>query len=183
MKIIDLKADNTKAIKQCAELLVESFRDNWPDAWPTSEDALEEVQASLAEDRLSRIAIDDAGDVLGWIGAIEQYDGKVWELHPLAVSPQHRRKGIGRALVDDLESCVKRRGGITLWLGTDDENNQTTLGGIDLYPNVLERVMNIRKLRNHPFEFYQKLGFVITGVMPDANGWGKPDIFMAKRVG
>lgn len=27
-----------------------------------------------------------------------------------------------------------------------------------------------------------EVGFVIVGVMPDANGWGKPDIFMAKRV-
>jgi len=33
-----------------------------------------------------------------------------------------------------------------------------------------------------PFEFYQKCGFVIVGVVPDANGLGKPDILMAKRV-
>jgi len=26
------------------------------------------------------------------------------------------------------------------------------------------------------------MGFVIVGVLPDANGFGKPDIFMAKRV-
>jgi len=33
------------------------------------------------------------------------------------------------------------------------------------------------------YEFYQKLGFVIVGVMPDANSFGKPDIYLAKRVG
>jgi len=33
------------------------------------------------------------------------------------------------------------------------------------------------------YEFYQKLGFVIVGVMPDANSVGKPDIYLAKRVG
>jgi aminoglycoside 6'-N-acetyltransferase I len=29
---------------------------------------------------------------------------------------------------------------------------------------------------------YQKCGFLIVGVMPDANGPGKPDILMAKRI-
>jgi len=58
----------------------------------------------------------------------------------------------------------------------------TTLGNTDLYPNVVDHIAHIKNLRRHPYEFYQKLGFVIVGVMPDANGWGKPDIIMAKRV-
>lgn len=182
MKIVDLTSENRQAIEQCAQLLVDGFRENWPEAWPTIESALETVHESLDEDRLSRVAIDDADNVLGWIGGIEQYDGRVWELHPLVVRETHRRHGIGRALVSDLEACVRERGGLTLWLGTDDESDQTTLAGVDLYPNVLEHVLKIRNLRDHPFEFYQKLGFVIVGVMPDANGFGKPDIFMAKRI-
>jgi aminoglycoside 6'-N-acetyltransferase I len=36
--------------------------------------------------------------------------------------------------------------------------------------------------RDHPTAFYQKLGFQIVGVMPDANGIGKPDIIMAKDI-
>jgi aminoglycoside 6'-N-acetyltransferase I len=39
----------------------------------------------------------------------------------------------------------------------------------------------MKNLRGHPYGFYQKLGFSIVGVMPDANGFGKPDIYMAKR--
>ena len=62
------------------------------------------------------------------------------------------------------------------------EDNRTKRSGVDLYPNLFERVAGIRNLRGHPYEFYQKLGFVIVGVIPDANGLGKPDILMAKRL-
>ena len=119
---------------------------------------------------------------MGWIGGIKQYDGNVWELHPLVVRSDCRGKGIGRALVADLEERVRERGGLTLWVGTDDEDNMTTLAGVNLYPNVFEHIAKIKNLRNHPYEFYQKCGFAIVGVVPDANGLGKPDIYMAKPV-
>ena len=68
-------------------------------------------------------------------------------------------------------------------LGSDDETNMTSLSGIDLYPDVWRHVQQIRNLRRHPYTFYQKCGFVIVGVVPDANGFGKPDILLAKQVG
>jgi aminoglycoside 6'-N-acetyltransferase I len=182
VQIVDLLASDEQKILQIARLLVEGFKQHWPDAWPDINAAVEEVQASFGVDRISRIAVDDNGQVLGWIGGIRQYDGNVWELHPLVVKTEFRRQGIGRSLVADLAVEAKNRGGIVLWVGTDDEDNQTTLSGIDLYPNVWEHVAKIRNLRGHPYEFYQKMGFAIVGVMPDANGIGKPDIFMAKRL-
>lgn len=95
---------------------------------------------------------------------------------------EFRGRGIGRSLVFDLEKQVKQRGGLILWVGTDDEDNQTTLGGINFYEHLWENITKIKNLRNHPYEFYQKVGFIIVGVMPDANGLGKPDIYMAKKV-
>jgi aminoglycoside 6'-N-acetyltransferase I len=183
MTIIDLRPDDEQAIQQAAALLVEGFRQHWPDAWPDMDSALKEVREMLAADRLCRAAIDQDGTLLGWIGGIPQYDGNVWELHPLVVKPDRQGQGIGRALVADLEDRVHERGGLTITLGTDDEDGMTTLAGIDLYPNVWEHIARIKNLRGHPYEFYQKLGYVITGVMPDANGPGKPDILMSKRVG
>lgn len=182
MKIIDLQSNDEVAIQQVAILLVEDFKEHWPDAWPDLESALQEVHESFEPDRISRIAIDESETVLGWIGGIRQYDGNVWELHPLVVKPGYQRQGIGRALVTDLEEQVREQGGLTLWLGTDDEDGMTTLAGVNLYPNVWDHLAQIKNLRSHPYEFYQKLGFVIVGVMPDANGPGKPDIYMAKRV-
>ena len=34
----------------------------------------------------------------------------------------------------------------------------------------------------HALEFYRKLGYTLIGVVPDANGYGNPDILMAKRL-
>ena len=182
MRIINIKPDDKEIIRQIADLLVEGFREHSPNAWPDMDAALSEVRESFGADRISRVAVEGSGNVLGWNGGIRQYDGHVWELHPLVVHRDHQGKGIGRALVADLEEQVRERGCITLWLGTDDEDNLTTLSEVDLYPNVLGHLAGIKNLRGHPYEFYQKLGFVIVGVMPDANGLGKPDIFMAKRI-
>jgi aminoglycoside 6'-N-acetyltransferase I len=179
--IVDLDPGEAEAIRQAAELLVEGFRDYWPDAWPTTDAALEEVRESLSEERISLVALDENGAVLGWIGGLPSYGGNVWELHPLVVRSSVRRRGVRSALVADLEARVRERGGLTIWLGTDDESGMTSLSGVDLYPDVLEHLANIENLYGHPYEFYRRLGFSIVGAMPDANGPGKPDIYMAKR--
>ena len=183
MNIISLLPENDHLIRQAAQLLVNGFKEHWPDVWPTLEDGLEDLHEMLQSERICRVAIDEQGHLLGIIGGVSQYDGHVWELHPLAVEPNMQGRGIGRALVEDFEEQVRLRGGLTITLGSDDDDNMTSLSGVDLYENLWDRVKNIRNLKNHPFEFYQKMGYVITGVVPDANGVGKPDILMSKRVG
>jgi aminoglycoside 6'-N-acetyltransferase I len=182
MKIITLTPTDEHLIRQVAQLLVDAFRAHWSNAWPTFEDGLEEANEMLEADRICRAAIDDEGNLLGVIGGIPQYDGHVWELHPLAVQTTIQGQGIGRALMMDFEEQVRQRGGLTITLGTDDEDEMTSLSNVDLYENTWEKIQNIQNLKNHPFTFYQKMGYVITGVMPDANGIGKPDILMSKRI-
>lgn len=182
MRIVDLHAEDEAAIQQVAAMLVAGFAEHWPAAWPDLEAAVAEVRESFGADHISRVAVDDDGTAVGWIGGAAAYHGHVWELHPLVVRRDRQGQGIGRALVADLEAQVRARGGITIWLGTDDEDDQTTLAGVNLFPNVLEQLTRIQNLRRHPYEFYQKQGYVIVGALPDANGLGKPDIFMAKSV-
>ncbi|HET9914107.1 MAG TPA: GNAT family N-acetyltransferase [Anaerolineales bacterium] len=182
MKIVALSPDNEHLIQQAAQLLVDAFREHWPDAWPTIEAGVEEVREMLETERICRVAMAENGKLLGIIGGIPGYDGHVWELHPLAVQPSAQGQGIGRVLVEDFEEQVRLRGGLTITLGSDDEDNMTSLAGVDLYENLWEKIRDIRNLKHHPFEFYQKMGYIITGVVPDANGIGKPDILMAKRV-
>lgn len=182
LTIVDLVRERADWIDAAAAMLVAGFRVHHPEAWPTQADAVEEVLESLAPDRVSRVAVTAEGALVGWIGAIPTYHGRVWELHPLVVSESSQGQGIGSALVRDLERLARTRGVHTIQLGTDDENNQTTLGGADVYPDVLGHLQRIRNLNRHPYEFYQKLGYSIVGMIPDANGLGKPDILMARRV-
>jgi aminoglycoside 6'-N-acetyltransferase I len=180
--IANLPADDDQAIEAAARLLVDGFQAHWPAAWPDLAAAREEVRAALEPEKLSRAAFDATGTLVGWIGALPAYGGRVWELHPLVVRADQKGQGVGRALVADLETQVATRGGLTIMLGTDDEDAMTSLSGVDLYPDVWPHIAAISNLRRHPYSFYQKCGFVIVGVIPDANGIGKPDILMAKRV-
>lgn len=174
MKIIDLSFHEDKSIQHAAELLLNCFEHSWS----TLEEAIEEVKESLGSDRISRVAIDEQGNLIGWISGVKQYEGNVWGMHPLVVNKSWQSKRIGTLLVDDFERRVSEKGGLTILLGTDDEDSSTSVGGIGIYNNL----QDIRNLKNHPFEFYQKVGYKIVGVIPDANGIGKPDILMAKRV-
>ncbi|HEX6370194.1 MAG TPA: GNAT family N-acetyltransferase [Longimicrobium sp.] len=183
VRIIPLRAEDREVVRQAAELLVEGFRADWPDAWPRIEDALAELATFATDDeRVAWAAVDAEGRVAGWIGAIRMYGGNVWELHPIVVHPGHRGRGMGRALVEFLADAAREAGAFTLWVGSDDEAGMTSLGGVDLYPGLLDHLRDIRNLRQHPFGFYQRLGFEIAGVVPDANGFGKPDILLARRL-
>jgi aminoglycoside 6'-N-acetyltransferase I len=183
IRIVDLTPDDPAQHIAVADVLVSGFSGTGAEVWQTREDALETVEESLEDDKISRVAVDDTGRVVGWISAVSTYDGWVWEIHPLVVHRDCQGQGIGRALVLDLEVQVRERGGMTVCLGTDDENGRTSIGGTDLYPDPLVAATRLRSHGSHPFEFYRKLGYAVVGVLPDANGYGKPDIFMAKRVG
>ena len=101
----------------------------------------------------------------------------------MVVRREYRRRGIGRALAAAFEAEACGRGALTATLGTDDDSGMTSLAGVDLYDDVPRHLADLRDLgRAHPFLFYRKLGYVVTGVMPDANGPGRPDIYMSKPL-
>ncbi|MDQ6800027.1 MAG: GNAT family N-acetyltransferase [Acidobacteriota bacterium] len=180
MRVVDLAEQPEKILVDAASLLVEEFDASY--GWPTLALAQEEVRRVISEGFARAITEEDV--LLGWIGGVPEYEGRVWELHPLVVRREHRRRGIGRSLVEAFEDETRIRGAYTVTLGTDDTSGMTSLSEVDLYADIPGHIGGARDLgKGHPFLFYQKLGYVVTGVMPDANGPGKPDIFMSKRVG
>ncbi len=180
MQISDLDLADRARCERCAQLLVDEFREIAPDAWPVIEKARETVDECL---RGGLVRVAREGDtILGWIGGQHAFS-RVWELHPLVVTRTEQKRGVGRALVADLEQIVAARGAMTLVLGSDDEVGLTSLAGVELYPDPLAHLARLEDRGGHAFTFYLKCGFVVTGVVPDANGFGQPDIHMAKRVG
>jgi aminoglycoside 6'-N-acetyltransferase I len=142
-----------------------------------------EVESFLGADpdRFALAAM-DGEQVLGWIGAVKGYSHSL-ELHPLVVDPPSHGQGIGRALVAALEMRAIADGYLALHLGTDDEVGGTSLFGAELFPDPLAKLATIAATPlGHPFFFYRKLGFEPVGLIPDANGFGKPDILMSKRL-
>jgi aminoglycoside 6'-N-acetyltransferase I len=175
--ISELDPADTASIAQIARMLTASF----PHWLAAVDEALAEVREAFAPDRVSLVA--RSGDeVLGWVGGIANYS-HAWELHPLVVRDDVRGSGVGRALVSALEARARARGALTLYLGTDDDGPEpgTSAGGVDLFPDPLAHAARLQAFA-HPAGFYRTLGFTVVGVIPDANGPGKPDILMAKRL-
>jgi aminoglycoside 6'-N-acetyltransferase I len=143
-----------------------------------------EVASFLGEnpERFALAALDDSR-LLGWVGAVRSYSHSL-ELHPLVIDPVMHRQGVGRLLVAALEARAAEEGFLAIHLGTDDEVGGTSLFGADGFPDALAKLATIAPTAlGHPFFFYRKLGFEPVGVIPDANGFGKPDLLMSKRVG
>ncbi len=167
--------------KQDAGAAAAMLVDLLPEGWPTLSKAGQELKEALSGRRIRRVAV-CGREVIGWVGGVEMYPKHVVELHPLVVRRDWHGRGVGRALVADFEERAKERGFTTILLGTDDERGQTSLAGRDLFPDPLAQLAAIEDRAGHPFAFYRKLGFALVGVVPDANGAGKPDIWMAKRI-
>ena len=178
VEIVAFETLNASQREQAADILHRALA-HMKSAY-SPEEAVEEVAKFDDEDRNAFAALDD-GKVIGWIGVTFVYDYS-WELHPLVVDPQNQKSGIGSALIAHLEDYARQDGVLNLYLATDDDYGGTNLSGIDLFPDPLAKLAAIEPVKGHPFTFYRKLGFSIVGILPDGNGFGQPDIMMAKRI-
>ncbi len=179
MQIINMAQANIAQIIQAAQILTDSI----PHGWPTLQDAKDEIR-ELMNQKNTLLAAVDNDIVIGWGGILAPvYNGNVFELHPLAVRGDMRKQGIGRAIVTALEDEARGQGGLTIYLGADDERDdgETSFANADLYDDLSGKISGFNA-GTHQSGFYLKLGYKIIGVMPDANGIGKPDIYFGKRL-
>ena len=91
----------------------------------------------------------EAGEVLGNLSLLPHYYGnqRIYLIANVAVRPEHRRRGIARALTQAALEEVQRRGQQETWLQVDENN----LGAVTLYREMgfIERMRRI-SWRTHP---------------------------------
>lgn len=168
--------------ESAAVILLRAFANLSP-MWRSISEARAEVATFFEDGDRSALAAIDGDTLVGWIGLIRTYS-HAFELHPVVVDPVRQRQGVGATLVQALEGLALSKGALTLYLGADDEFGGTSLFGADPFPDLLGSLAHIEtKGARHPLGFYIRVGFALAGIVPDANGLGKPDILLAKRLG
>ena len=173
--------ESQETMEQAVKLLLETFPQSgmWPDL--DEETAWEEVN-ECKDDQNICIGLKLENKLIGWLGLKPMYP-KTWELHPMAVKPEFQGKGYGKILINELEKIARKKGIIGIFAGSDDETNKTSLSEKEITKdNLFEEIKNVKNYGNHPFQFYQKCGFNIIGIIPNANGPNKPDILLWKDI-
>lgn len=182
IEIVEFNPTDEIRLAQAASILYDAM-EPVTDAWPTVEAALGEIlDLAKIKGGVVFLALDEEGEVCGLVAGQPRYTGHVMELHPIAVRPRSQRCGIGRALVAALEDAARKLAYTTILLGSEDETGQTSLAGKNLYPDPLEKLSAMEVKPASPVGFYRRLGYCVVGVVPDANGAGRPDIWMAKKI-
>ena len=181
MRIADLDATDELLLEKLARLTHGAGAVLAPNWLPTMDDAREEVFDATRAGHVTRVLLDDDTNPLGWVSIVHAY-GAVWEIHPLLVHVEHHRMGHGARLLADIESLAASRGAGVLFVSTSDEIGATSLAGRDLYRDPLGALANIRIDPSHALGFWLHMGYTLVGVLPDAEGPGKPSIHLAKRA-
>ncbi|HXU99863.1 MAG TPA: GNAT family N-acetyltransferase [Caulobacteraceae bacterium] len=178
-RIVDFATLGKDQLAQAARILRQALPG--PMAYKGPGEAEAEVAKVLGDPARFGFAALVGDEVAGWIGAARGYSHSL-ELHPLAVDPASQRTGVGRALVAALEARARAEGFLAIHLGADDDFGGTSLFGQDVFGEVLATAGQVTADERHPLGFYRRCGFEVVGLIPDANGPGKPDILMAKRI-
>jgi len=180
--IINLKTADKKTKEEAIRILHNTFSDKGLTVWNTIKKARDELTECTKKNCIC-LGFVKKGKLIGWIGLRPLYNKITYELHPLVIKKEEQFKGIGTFLLKEIEKTARKKGILNIVLGTDDETGSTSLSQADLSRvDIFDAIKSIKNLNQHPYEFYQKNGYIITGIVPDANGPNKPDILMWKKL-
>ena len=181
MEIHDESFDtsNQLMVERLAEITFAAFKENAPEWLPTLDLARQQITSAASLGRLGRVILAQ-DQIAGWVGIVK--GRRIWEIHPIAIAIDQQYQGLGHILVEDVARLAKTAGALTLFASTSDEVGTTNLFGQNIYADPASAIKGIRATGRNPFEFWQHAGFTVVGLMPDAEGIGKPAIHLARRL-
>lgn len=143
MKIVNMTADHVASVAELEKLC---FRDPWSEKSVASE-----LNNPLS---LWLVALEDGG-VVGYVGSQTVMDET--DMMNVAVHPDHRRKGIGQQLIDELVRRLEKQGSVSLTL-------------------------EVRASNEPAKQMYEKLGFAIAGRRPNYYRNPKEDALILRKM-
>ncbi len=176
--LAELDADQLEVL---AHVTFAAAREHSPVWMPDLDAARGELTDAREPQKIGRVLLDATGQPIAWVTAVPDW-GDVWELNPLIVGIEHQGSGHGQRLVSEIEQLVAARGARTMTAFTSDTIGATSLADCDLYDNTFARLAAVEIRRPHALGFLQHVGYRIVGVVPDAEGPGKPSIALARRL-
>lgn len=152
-------------------------------AFPTPEAALGELlDVSRTADAITFVALNLAGEVCGLASAAPYRASTMLRMQLLGVDPPFQRRGVGRALVRTVEDAAREAGMSTLVIALEDEAGLTSLSGRSLFPDPLAPMTKFVPPAAHPSIFLKRMGFALTGVLPEAAGPRRPELWFARSL-
>lgn len=183
MKILPLAPDDLAAHERLVDFSMRAARQNHPRWLQDRERVLEEFARVTRPEGAARV-LEREGRWIAWIAAAPTFPG-IWKLHPLLVDPECQGQGAGRILVSAIEEAARERGARVMIVTTGDATEATNLSGIDLYPDVLGHLKKLAPrpgVEGHAVFFWQKVGYALSGVVPDSGGPRIPSFQLVKRL-
>jgi ribosomal protein S18 acetylase RimI-like enzyme len=99
-------------------------------------DSRQELKKKLGRDPDLFLVAEEAGEIVGAV--LGGWDGRRGIIYHLAVQQQHRKLGIGRALMDEVEERLRSKGCLKYYLLVAPENDAAVKFYLDMDCEIMD---------------------------------------------